>query len=183
MDPRVARTRASLQESLLELARLHPLDDITIADITGHAAVNRSSFYQHYGDKETLLADALEGAIDVVSSQLQSPVASDLSAAPRELYLYLEHIADNIEVYRRVLGTQGSTVVIERLRHHIERLVPEHVGDDAPPHLRGVPADVIGAGIAGTALGVIGAWVVRDPLPPVDIAADWMWRMIVGQSL
>ena len=64
MDARIVRTRHALQGALLELARDRPLDDITVGDITKRAHVNRSSFYLHYTDKDTLLADALEMQID-----------------------------------------------------------------------------------------------------------------------
>ncbi|MEZ5190283.1 MAG: helix-turn-helix domain-containing protein [Schumannella sp.] len=64
MDPRIARTRRSLQEALLELARERELDDISVGDVAERAGVNRSSFYQHYADKETLLADALDSAAE-----------------------------------------------------------------------------------------------------------------------
>ena len=47
MDPRIARTRGSLQEALLELARERELDDISVGDVAERAGVNRSSFYQH----------------------------------------------------------------------------------------------------------------------------------------
>ena len=60
MDARVVRTRRSLQESLFALARERPLEELTVADIVQRAGVNRSSFYQHYADKDTLLADAID---------------------------------------------------------------------------------------------------------------------------
>ena len=40
--------------------------------------------------------------------------------------------------------------------------------------------DVVSAGIAGSALGVIEAWLARDPRPRVETAADWVWRVLVG---
>ena len=40
--------------------------------------------------------------------------------------------------------------------------------------------DVVSAGLSGAALGVVGAWLRHDPLPPVDDAAAWMWAVITG---
>lgn len=179
MDPRVARTRSSLQEALLELAREHQLDDITIADITGRAGVNRSSFYQHYTDKETLLADALENAVEKMSRQLTKS-SHDPGRMPPELSHYLGHIAEHAWLYRRVLGEHGSTVVEARLRNRIELIVREHIDTATTPAFVGLPLDVVAAGIAGSALGVVTAWLAREPLPPVEIAADWLWRVLIG---
>ena len=67
MDPRIARSRAVLHEAMIALAGERSIDDITIADITARAGVNRSTFYQHFSDKGALLADALEAAADVAA--------------------------------------------------------------------------------------------------------------------
>ena len=72
LDPRIARTRRVLQAALLDLAREQPLDEITVAEIADRAEVNRSSFYQHYSDKETLLADALDAQAADVGADLSS---------------------------------------------------------------------------------------------------------------
>ncbi len=70
MDVRVARTRKRLQEALFALARERGLDDVSVSDIAEHAGVNRSTFYQHYSDKETVLADALDALLAQAGAQL-----------------------------------------------------------------------------------------------------------------
>lgn len=42
-----------------------------------------------------------------------------------------------------------------------------------------VPVDVVSAGIAGSTLGVITAWVMRDPLPKVETAARWLESVLL----
>lgn len=183
MDPRVARTRRSLQDSLLALARELPLDDITIGDIAEHAGVNRSSFYQHYRDKETLLADALEDAVAEVAARLNAAdAATDRAAAtmPPELEAYLAHIDDNATLYRRILGDHGSALVAARLRDRIEAIVVDALAAAGTSAFGDLPVDVIAAGVAGSALGVITAWVQREPRPPVSVAAAWLWRVLLG---
>ncbi|MEV7693492.1 TetR/AcrR family transcriptional regulator [Microbacterium sp. NPDC089189] len=180
MDPRVARTRASLQEALLELAREHPLDAITVADIAERAGVNRSSFYQHYTDKETLLADALEMIIDDVSTRIGSVSPADI-AAPDELTQYLQHIAENANLYRRVLGDHGSALISARLRDRVDGIVRAAMARAMPEPFAGLPVDVIAAAITGSALGVITAWLDRDELAPVEVAAGWLWQVLFGK--
>ena len=179
MDARIARTRRSLQDALLELARERSLDDITVADIADRAGVNRSSFYQHYSDKDVLLADALDEAVEDVSAPLLE-ITGPVSAPPEQLFAYLQHIEQNGDLYRRVLGDHGSTVVTARVRDRIERLVGEAIGKAAVPGFEGVPIEVVAAGIAGSALGVVRAWLERDPVPTVATVADWLWRVLLG---
>jgi AcrR family transcriptional regulator len=179
MDPRITRTRSSLQQSLLELVRERPLEDVTVGDIAEHAGVNRSSFYQHYSDKETLLADALDAAAEAAAVEL--PTLEDLpDGPPVALVAYLAHVDANAELYRRALGEQGSAVVMARVRNSIETVVRDAVAAAEVSGFDEVPVDVIAAGITGSALGVIRAWVERDPRPPVETAAAWLWRVLLG---
>jgi AcrR family transcriptional regulator len=182
MDPRASRTRASLQSALLALAREHALDRISVADIVERAGVNRSSFYQHYADKEVLLAEALESEVAGVSDTIRTSPPTDGTTIPRELYLYLAHIADNAAVYRRVLGDHGSPLVAARLRGQIEHIVRDAVPAANPDAFPGLPLDIVAAGIAGSAFGVLTAWLARDPLPDVDTAAEWLWRVLIGPA-
>jgi AcrR family transcriptional regulator len=179
MDVRAARTRASLQEALLALARERGLDEITIADITERAGVNRSSFYQHYSDKDVLLADALDEAVEQVETSIRQ-LSGPIPGPPVELLTYLRHIEQNVALYRRVLGDTGSAIVTARVRNRIERLVTDSIRDAEMPTLQGVPIEVIAAGITGSALGVVRAWLEREPRPSVETAADWLWRLLLG---
>lgn len=179
MDPRIARTRRSLQTALLELAREHPLDDLTIADIAERAGVNRSSFYQHYPDKETLLADALDAVVEEAGASLPR-IAGRLEAPPAALVSYLQHYDENAVLYRRVLGEHGSGVARARLRVRIGQLALEGIRMSDTDAYRGMPLDVAAAGVTGAVLGVIEAWLERDPRPPVDDVVEWIWRMLPG---
>ncbi len=178
MDPRIARTRKSLQEALFDLARERDLDDISIADIAERAGVNRSSFYQHYSDKDTLLADAIDAAAEEAGADIPDVREITLDAPPI-LVGYLRHVEENAAVYARVFGSRGSPVAVARLRSRIESIASAAVAaraeifDDIPP-------DVRAAGLAGSVLGVLESWLARDPRPPVETAVSWMWRMLLG---
>jgi AcrR family transcriptional regulator len=180
MDPRSARTRSSLQEALLALARERELDDIAVADIAERAGVNRSSFYQHYADKETLLADALDAAAEEAGADIPSLSAETLEP-PQVLVDYLDHLDQNAALYRRVLGDHGSAVAVARLRSRLEDVVGEGIARSSAPGVFGdLPKDVVAAGIAGSVLGVLGVWLQRDPRPTPHVAAEWLWRVLLG---
>lgn len=179
MDPRIARTRRSLQAALVDLARERPLESITVADITARAGVNRSSFYQHYSDKDTLLADALDAAAEAAAAGLPTPIEFP-EGPPEALIVYLRQVEANAELYRLALGEHGSAVVIERVRDSIESVVRDAIAASEEHVFVGIPVEVVAAGIAGTALGVVRAWLALDPLPSVETAADWVWRMLLG---
>lgn len=178
MDPRIARTRRSLQEALFDLARERGLDDISIADIAERAGVNRSSFYQHYSDKDTLLADAIDAAAAGASADI--PEVREVTAeAPAVLVEYLRHVEENAAVYARVFGSRGSPAAAARLRARIESIAAAAVAERADM-FDDIPIDVRAAGLSGSVMGVLEAWLTRDPRPPVEVAVSWMWRMLLG---
>ncbi|MCW4385995.1 TetR/AcrR family transcriptional regulator [Salinibacterium sp. SYSU T00001] len=179
MDVRSERTLRSLQAALLALAKERPLEAITVSDIVAQADVNRSTFYQHYSDKETLLADALDAATEDAGARLPD-IDAPLEEPPAALRHYLEHLEENAELYRRVLGPGGSAAVAARLRGRIHSIVLEAVARVGAPGFEGLPLDVVAAGIAGSALSVIEAWLARDPLPSADTATEWVWRVLIG---
>ena len=163
----------------MELAREQPLDEITVADIADRAGVNRSSFYQHYADKDVLLADALDAAFDETGARL-AMLTGPVSGPPDEMRIYLSHVEKHAALYSRVLGDRGSAVVTARVRDRIEQVAMEGISRSASPAYDGVPLEVVAAGVTGAALGVVRAWLERDPRPSVETAVGWLWQVLLG---
>lgn len=189
MDPRIARTRQSLQQALLALAREQPLDAISVADIAGRAGVHRSSFYQHYADKETLLADAIDRAVDEAAERsLATELASGVGdATPDEqqilqtLTVFLEHASANASLFRRVLGPHGSALATARMRDRIDAIVRE--GVERARSTGTVPANEVPVGlevaaVSGAAIAAVGAWLHMRPRPAPTRAAAWIWTLL-----
>ncbi|WNM25205.1 TetR/AcrR family transcriptional regulator [Demequina capsici] len=178
MDARVARTRARLQEALLQLARERPASDVSVSDIAERAGINRSTFYQHYADRDMLLADALDAAAERAGAELRH-VDLDPDVPPAMLGDFLAHIADNADVYRQALIGNASGAVIVSLRARVGAMITEaepEGGWDA----QAVPLEVMSAGVAGSVLGVITAWLEREPMEPPELAAQWAWKALFG---
>jgi AcrR family transcriptional regulator len=54
-DPRIQRTRENIINGFMRLIKQKDFSDITIADITQEANINRSTFYYHFMDKYDLI--------------------------------------------------------------------------------------------------------------------------------
>lgn len=181
MDPRIARTRRSLQEALFDLAREHGLDEISIADIADRAGVNRSTFYQHYSDKDTLLADAIDAVVEQAGTEI--PALAEVTLDPPPILIdYLRHVEENAAVYTRIFGEHGSPVVVARLRERIQAIVIDAVATSHADTFTGIPPDVLAAGLSGSVLGVLEVWLARDPRPPVETAVEWLWKVLLGPT-
>jgi AcrR family transcriptional regulator len=55
LDPRVKRTRQSLEDAFTAALTEKGFQSITVQDITQRAGVNRATFYSHFADKYALL--------------------------------------------------------------------------------------------------------------------------------
>ena len=180
MDPRAARTRQALHRAILELAAERPIGEIPATEIVVRAGVNRSSLYQHFDDREELLASALE-SIENEATRIDRPVAlEDLSAPPPELRRFVAHFAQYSAVYRLALGPNGSARVAARVRARITTLVREGITLSTPDTHNALPLDIEAAGTAGALLGIIEAWIRQDPMPDIETATDWLWRYLRG---
>lgn len=181
MDPRALRTRQALQRALLDLAAERPFEELTVGDIARRAGVNRSTFYQHYADRETLLADALDEVLAATSIDLGSEPIEPGPEAPAALIAYVRHVDERADLYRQALGPRGSGVAAERLRAKIESVVRHHLaqaGGRSP--YAGIPPEIVAAGITSSGLGVLRAWLDSTPRAAPDVAALWLWRMLRG---
>lgn len=59
-DRRIEKTKASLQKALLELSKEKELSEISISELTQAAQVHRNTFYSHYTDIYSVLAELEE---------------------------------------------------------------------------------------------------------------------------
>ncbi|PSR66901.1 TetR/AcrR family transcriptional regulator [Nocardia sp. MDA0666] len=184
-DLRVLRSRGLLQAAILKLGQERPVDGIAISDITQRAGVSRSTFYDHYTDKETLLADAmdrqaLEAGVPLRTVGLDEGLPGQ---PPQFLIDYLQHIADHAQLYRNVLGAHGSAAVHARLTGRIAAILGEGIGilDQDAPVESPVPPAVDAVALAGAILAVITYWLERVPQVPTADVAVWIWEIITRE--
>jgi len=174
MDPRIAKTRSRLQEALFDLARERGIDDVTVTDIVQRAAVNRATFYLHYSDKETLLADALDGVAERAGARIDDiDIDSDVPPAP--LTEFLIHADGHAALYRRVFTEPGYSVALGRLQARIGEAIERHIDAVEKDTPLGVPVPFLVAAVSGSILGMIAVWLGQSPRATPAEAANWIW--------
>lgn len=191
MDPRITRTRRSLRDALFSLARERALDEISISDIADRAGINRSTYYQHYSDKDTLLAEALDAVIEETVAEATETPINDVDGA-RLLAAYLDHVEQNAALYRKLLGESGSAAIQVRMTRRLQSIIasvldqPEQPGEvvaasggaQPPRGVPGLPTGIAAAAMAGSALATVRAWLDTEPLPPARTAGEWIWVVL-----
>jgi AcrR family transcriptional regulator len=185
VDPRILRTQESLQHALLELCRTEDFATLSISSIVDAAGVNRSTFYQHYADKETLLADALDAFVTEAQAQLDaaSGGGSDndngVELHPRDLILrYFVHVRENVALYRTVLSSSGPPVIVERLVSRVSALAERGLAAQPAEASGKMPVNIAAASLAGSFVGILREWINMSPLPSAEKATDWAWAVL-----
>jgi AcrR family transcriptional regulator len=178
-DPRILRSRRSLEASLLTLIEHQDLSTLSIADVTREAGVSRSTFYDHYVDLHDVAESACTEMFEALLSE--TPVFAVIadSEPGNPLVSLFGHVLTHRRLYTVLLGPDGSARVMAYLLHRmtiaihvnrtpIERDFSTHRDDPLES-----PHDVVAAFAAGALLGVVVDWLAREcPGTPESMAAQ-----------
>ena len=154
-DRRIERTREALEGAFIRLIlEGRRYDRITIADLVARAGVGRSTFYEHYRNKDELLAATIRYPFAGVAA------AVDANAKVAPLHDGLLHFERNrvhgkavfAGAARRKIARVLASMIEERLRM---RARESHV---VPPATLAVVATALAEGMLAT----IVAWLVGE---------------------
>jgi AcrR family transcriptional regulator len=132
IDRRVQRTRTALRDALLKLMTKSGWDDVNVQDICDSANVGRSTFYIHFQSKEALLSFSLDGLCNILSVQPNANTTKKCLGL-RFVRGLLEHIDEQRQLSRTIVGRRSSYVVQARFRDMVHQLVDADVSRMAPP--------------------------------------------------
>ena len=185
-DPRVQRTRDRLRAALLSLAAEQELGSVTMAAVARRAGINRATAYQHYADLDSLVADAMDGAVTHVArcaalcplDQPGDPLDRSRTRPPEPLVDLFAHVAANAVLYQRMLSAQGSARFSNLLRQRLTEALADRFSAGArPPGFDDVPVTTHAAYLAGALVGVVAVACTGDTNPADHARAAW--RLLV----
>lgn len=163
IDRRVQRTRIALRDALLKLMVHSGWDNVNVQDICDNANVGRSTFYIHFQSKEQLLTFSLDGLRLALSAQPGTQATGQHQGLTFVRGL-LEHIHEQRQLSRTIVGRRSSYVVQERFRDMVLQLVDADVSRMAPT---GWQRDASVHYIAAALWGLLVWWV--ETAKPVSI--------------
>jgi AcrR family transcriptional regulator len=162
-DRRVRRTRRAVTGAFLSLVVEKGYEKITVQDILDRADIGRSTFYEHYRDKEALLL----GCFDDMQEQLRAAIDADTHSGrsidlTRPADLLFAHAYRHKHVYRAMSGKQGGYTVKRHLRRVIGELLSEALGPQLHANSSDVPADLVAEFYTAATLGLLTWWIDHD---------------------
>ncbi|MGH7242848.1 MAG: TetR/AcrR family transcriptional regulator [Phycisphaerales bacterium] len=121
-DQRVQQTRSAIVDSLNELVFERPYDEINVPDILNEAGVGRSTFYEHFRNKDQAI---LHSATDVLSVMADSIVPG---SSRDELIHKLEHFRGNrrmvLDLLSGPIGAQMTHRTADLMQQRLEEIWP-----------------------------------------------------------
>ncbi len=128
LDRRVRKTRTQLRAGLARLMERKPIGEITVKELVEEVDINRSTFYLHYTDIYTMLAEIertllaeIEQAIATLSE------GTDGFSAIEAAFSILE---ENRDICRALVGPHGDLAFVHRiesvLRAHLLPMLEAH---------------------------------------------------------
>jgi len=130
-DRRIIRTRKMLSVSLLDLIAEKEYDEISIKDITNRANIGRSTFYEHYENKDQLLFSGHEELKKVMESSSKSNSSFETKLLLNKLF---EHIAEYRSISKEFVNKKSGELMLGRLMRimedHFKKVAKKEVTDD-----------------------------------------------------
>lgn len=128
-DLRVRRTQKLVQDALIELLNAQHFEKITVGDLAERAMINRSTFYRHYQDKYDLVEKIFEQAAQDLNTTMGKPALGldqiDVEHSPEPWIAFFEHFAAHARLYRSLLGKNGSSWFMTRIREYTFNVMEE----------------------------------------------------------
>lgn len=167
-DRRITRSKRALRAALIELMEERGFDGFSVNDLCERADLNRGTFYNHFHDKEALLAtleDEVMCHLECFQAQMQNLTVRELlkyRARKRPLPFLVElfdYLREQGDFMHAVLGPGGDIRFGPRLRDSvctnlIQSILHERYRTDPEPFVQYYVAFY-----ASAYLGVIERWI------------------------
>ena len=155
-DRRIRRTRASISDAFVRLMFSRRYDTIRTADVIAEAGVGRSTFYEHFRNKDEVLVAVID--------PLFIPLA-DAAAGHGDVYrvqAMLEHLWEQRSLGRMLF----APALLDKLQRKLAAMIVARLGEGD-----GAVSALIAAGAAAGQLAILRQWMTGEvPCPAADLA-------------
>ena len=179
IDRRVRKTKALLQNSLLELMKAKPLKNITIKELVDHADVNRSTFYLHYSSIYDIIEEMEQSLLDQVC-QIFDTYPDDYNEENSFSFIsaMLQIVFDNLETCNILLDPKYNTKFIEKIQMVLDKKVEERMQHILGQDFR-ISSYLSSFYITGC-MGMLRTWRLDENRPIPDTMAKICYSLIMN---
>jgi AcrR family transcriptional regulator len=168
-DVRITRTRELLLDALISLMRTYDASAISVAQLTGTARVNRSTFYLHYRNMHDFLDTESHRIVDefvdyVSPGHSDSEKASSDDGSPQHgsyFVRFFEYVGDHADLFVSMLGPHGYA---EFQRYFAEQgavAYQRHLQESGMPATGALCSPMVANYIASAHQGALRWWLLE----------------------
>lgn len=185
IDPRVARTKAMFEEALLSLMEEKDYEKITVKEISEKSTLNRATFYLHYYDKDDLLDQFLNEALQNLreSVEIKNFEYKYDCNNPHPIFIRVfEKMIERNRFYQIMLASGKVPSFIEAVKDIIGTLVKDGAQYIIEDNIEfKVRSDIANSYTTSAYLGVMIWWLKNDmPYTPIYMARQLTRMSTVG---
>ena len=172
VDRRVQRTRDALRDAMMALMLERGWDAIDVQTLCEQANIGRSTFYQHYANKEELLKASFTGLRNALMARAvaNTSMPGQLAFVPG----LIAHVYEVQHMFRALLGRRSGHYVQDRFR---ELLIEMVLAGVPPGKSRNWQAQAQAHYLAGALFELLAWWLGNNrPQKPKEIEAlFYLW--------
>jgi len=170
-ERRIERTRAAIFGAFRDLVFTRGYDNIAVLDVIERANVGRSTFYEHFENKEQLLGESLAPLLRALGAVDDS--RSGVEGVTFLLHHFLENRERNVGFF---VGSMG-TIVTRFLAAVIEAELSDRL-DESPK----IPLALAAATIAAAQIAFVNAWIDNSSVISAEAAATRLCASSVANA-
>ncbi len=147
LDRRAQRSRAALVAAFVSLVLQRRYDAISVGEIADAAGVGRSTFYDHFRNKDDLLREGLKQPFAILAGMVDG-------GDPAREHEVVEHFWENRRVGNVLFAGATRQILTQALCAAFERRLA--LSRRAPPDL---PVGLAAAWLAAAQVGLLAEWL------------------------
>ena len=156
-DRRFDRTQSALLDAFRTLLLQADYDALSVSDIIAEARIGRSTFYEHFQNKDDLLRESMRVVL--------IPLAEAATGLPSpQLLFVVRHFGDRSRLARKLLSDPTRRLIWE----YLSKLIEQRLGDKAEGSL---PRALYARQVAAGQLGLLEAWFNLKNVTAETVAA------------
>lgn len=169
----VRNTKKRLYESLMKLVGKKPLNQVTVKELTDDADVNRSTFYFHYQDVDSMVLEMEDRFLQDFSVALAA-----LENKSHDFIAILVNCLENhIDLCHLLLGSNGDMAFVEKMKDIVAEKCSK-IWKDAVPELTDVEASAMDTFLIGGVMSTLQTWILSENRVPAAEITEILNRLI-----
>lgn len=169
----VRNTKRRLYESLMKLVGKKPLNQVTVKELTDDADVNRSTFYFHYQDVNSMVLEMEDRFLEDFSVALTA-----LEQKSHDFIAILVRCLENHrDLCKLLLGSNGDMAFVEKMKAIVAEKCSK-IWKDAVPELTDVEASAMDTFLIGGVMSTLQTWILSETRVPASEITEILNRLI-----